>query len=113
MATRVDDNTYVHAGLGEASLVTWSPVAGRDCLARYATIEDFRRGAGMETSGVALPRHAGQLFRSVELRNFEVVPPQGLREVPVDAAAAAVLGWEAGTALPGAYPRPAAKPRGD
>jgi hypothetical protein len=113
MATRVDDNAYVHAGLGEASLVTWSPVAGRDCLARYATIEDFRRGAGMEAGGVALPRHAGQLFRSVELRNFEVVPPQGLREVPVDAAAAAVLGWEAGTALPGAYPRPAAEPRVD
>jgi hypothetical protein len=104
MATRVDDNAYVYAGLGEAPLVTWSPVPGRNCLARYATLDAFRKGAGMEAGGVALPRYEGQLFRSVELRNFELASrPEGLREVPVAAEALDVLGWRGSMHLPGAF----------
>ena len=105
MATRVDGNAYVYAGRADEPLVTWSPVRGRDCLARFATLEDLRKGAGVEAHGVALADHEGTLFRSVELRNFELARrPRGVSEVPVAAEALDVLGWRGATHLPGAYP---------
>ncbi|TDK28752.1 right-handed parallel beta-helix repeat-containing protein [Luteimonas aestuarii] len=105
MATRVEHNAYIHAGLGDAPLVTWSPVAGRSCLARYATLDAFRAGARMGAGSVELPRYGGQLFRSVDLRNFDLAQrPAGLEEVEVDPAAAQALGWPAGKVLPGAFP---------
>ena len=106
MATRVDGNAYVRVA-GGAPLVTWSPVAGKDCLARHPTLEAFRRATGHEANGVALDGWGGALFRSVALRRFDLpsVPP-ALAPVAVAAEALEVLGWSGETHLPGAFPSP-------
>ena len=103
MTTRVDGNAYVR-GPGEASLVTWSPVRGKECLAAYDSLDAFHRATGLEQRGVAVLPWQGAVFRSVELRRFDLAqPPAGLRPAPVPDEARAVLGWS-GDALPGAYP---------
>ncbi|MBB6063481.1 right-handed parallel beta-helix repeat-containing protein [Pseudoxanthomonas broegbernensis] len=105
MTTRVDHNAYVRADAGEQPLVTWSPVAGKDCLAEFATLDAFRKATGLEKQGVSLQGYDGTLFRSMELSRFELAQrPQGMREVPVAAEAAKVLGWSEQPRLPGAYP---------
>lgn len=105
MASKVDHNTYVHARRGGEPLVTWSPVRGRDCLAGYASLQAFRVGTGMEANGVELDGYEGTLFRSVDLRNFELAHvPAGVDEVPVAAEALQVLGWRGAKHLPGALP---------
>ena len=104
MATRVDRNAYVR-GPGSEPLVTWSPVRGRDCLARYDDLEAFRQATGMERHGVSLVPWQGTLFRSLELRHFELaLRPEGMEPAPVADEARQVLGWQ-GDALPGAFPR--------
>lgn len=114
MAARVDGNAYVYAQRSrDEPLVTWSPVAGRPCLARYATLDAFRKATGQEAQGVALTGFNGTPFRSVELRNFELARvPEALKPVAVAAEARDALGWTAETHLPGAYgPAPAADAR--
>ena len=104
MSTRVDGNVYVR-GPSDEPLVTWSPVRGKDCLATYDSLDAFRRGAGVEANGVALIPWHGALFRSVELRHFELARPlDALRQGTVPTEAARVLGWS--EAIPGAYPAP-------
>ncbi|MDH5823628.1 right-handed parallel beta-helix repeat-containing protein [Luteimonas sp. RD2P54] len=103
MAARVDGNAYVRATAADAPLVTWSPVRGRDCLAEFASLEDFRGATGAETRGRAWIPYEGAVFRSVELRRFELARPlPGMRAVPVAEEAGRVLGWSATSALPGA-----------
>ncbi|TWT23566.1 right-handed parallel beta-helix repeat-containing protein [Luteimonas marina] len=105
MTTKVNGNVYVRAGAGDAPLITWSPVAGKNCLANFATLEAFRKATGLEAHGVALPGHDGTLFRSVELRRFDLAQrPQGVQEVVVAPEALKALGWSGETSLPGAFP---------
>ena len=104
MAAKVDGNAYVRARDADGPLVTWSPVAGRNCLAKYDSLEAFRKGAGVESRGVALPWQ-GMLFRSAELSRFELAHrPQGLQDVAVAPEALDVLGWRDAPHVPGAYP---------
>ncbi|WP_298578443.1 right-handed parallel beta-helix repeat-containing protein [uncultured Luteimonas sp.] len=103
MATRVDGNAYVRGPSAEP-LVTWSPVPGRDCLARYDDLAAFRKGAGVEAHGVALVPWQGSVFRSVDLRHFQLARQfEGLQPAAVPEEARKVLGWS-GAALPGAWP---------
>jgi len=105
MTTKVDGNVYVRAGAGNEPLITWSPVAGKNCLANFATLEAFRKATGLEAHGVALPGYEGTLFRSVELRRFDLAQrPQGVQEAIVAPEALKALGWSGETHLPGAFP---------
>lgn len=105
MATKVDGNAYIRADAGDAPLVAWSPVAGKNCLASFATLDAFRKATGHEKQGVSLPDYEGVVFRSVDLRRFELAQrPQGVDEVAVAPEAAKILGWTQATALPGAFP---------
>ncbi|MGY1520348.1 right-handed parallel beta-helix repeat-containing protein [Luteimonas sp. A482] len=102
MSTRVDGNAYVR-GPSDEPLVTWSPVRGKDCLARYDNLAAFQKAAGVEANGVALVSPHGSLFRSVDLGRFELSrQPEGLNPAAVPAEARKVLGWT-GDALPGAH----------
>ncbi|WP_202842245.1 right-handed parallel beta-helix repeat-containing protein [Luteimonas saliphila] len=105
MTTRVDGNVYVRAEPGGEPLLLWSPARGRDCEARFATVQDFRKATGLGTRDVLLDGYAGALFRSVELRRFELAGrPPGVEEVAVTPEALEALGWRAGKTLPGAVP---------
>jgi parallel beta-helix repeat protein len=104
MVTSVDGNAYIRAA-SNAPLIAWSPSANKDCLANFATLDEFRKATGLEQQGVSLPNYEGAIFRSVELRRFDLAQrPQGIHEIPVAPEAAKVLGWTATTGLPGAYP---------
>ena len=103
MATRVDGNVYVR-GPSDEPLVTWSPVRGKDCVAKYDSLDAFRRGAGVESRGVALVPWEGNLFSSVDLRRFELArAPASVQQAALPEEARKVLGWS-GEALPGAHP---------
>jgi hypothetical protein len=104
MAASVDGNAYIRAA-GNAPLIAWSPSANKDCLANFATLDDFHKATGLEKQGVFLPDYEGAVFRSVELRRFDLAQRmEGIHEIPVAPEAAKVLGWTATAALPGAYP---------
>src|SRR5690606_17928659 len=105
MTTRVNGNAYARMDAGAEPLITWSPAAGDGCSAGFASLQEFRSQTGLEESGVYLPLAASGLFRSVELRRFDLGmrPPQ-LKEVPVAAEAARALGAKQRRQLPGAYP---------
>lgn len=102
MTTRVDGNVYLRAGSGQP-LVTWAPVMGAACQASYASLDAFRQAVpGLEARSLSLPA-TGAVFRSPELRRFELARvPEGVQPLPVPAELRKLLGWEA-TRLPGAY----------
>ena len=85
--------------------LTWAPVAGTACQAQFATLDEFRQVVpGVEPRGRALPMPDGAVFRSPELRRFELAwMPEGVRPAPVAASLRQLLGWTAAEHLPGAY----------
>ncbi len=104
MLSRVDGNVYLRAGAGQP-LVSWAPVAGKACQAQFATLDEFRQAVpGVEAQGRALPMPDGAVFRSPELRRFELTwVPEGVRPLPVNLPLRQLLGWTAAAHLPGAY----------
>jgi len=106
-AEKVDDDVYVRAGSG-GTLLVWSPVAGDDCHAQVASLEELSTVApGLESEGRSFSEWAGALFRSPELRRLELARAlPGLANVddlPVEVRR--LLGWREGDArAPGAYP---------
>lgn len=104
MLARVDGNVYVRAGSGQP-LVSWAPLAATPCQASFATLDAFRAAVpGVERQGRALPAPAGAVFRSPELRRFELARvPEGVQPLPVPEPVRKLLGWQAPTHLPGAY----------
>lgn len=103
MASRVDGNLYIRAGSGQP-LVSWAPVAGAACQAQFASLDAFRRAVpGVEVRGRALHNPAGAVFRSPELRRFELARvPEGVQPLPVAAEVRKLLGWTEPSHLPGA-----------
>lgn len=70
----------------------------------YATLEAFRKGASVEAHGKAWMPYHGAVFRSVDMRRFELVQPlPGMEARPVAAEALKATGWTTPTRLPGAY----------
>jgi parallel beta-helix repeat protein len=105
MAERVDGNVYLRAGSGQP-LVTWAPVPGTPCQASFANLADFRQAVPrMETRGRALVPYEGAVFRSPELRRFELARvPEGVEPLGVTPELRQLLGWRDATHLPGALP---------
>ncbi len=104
MTARVDGNAYVRATATDEPLVTWSPVRGEQCQTGYATLDAFRKAAGVEARGKAWVPYHGTVFRSVELRRFELAQRlPGMEEQPVASEALKATGGNATKQLPGAY----------
>jgi hypothetical protein len=105
MTRRVDGNVYIRAGAGQP-LVSWAPVAGTPCQTNFASLDAFRQGVpGVEAQGRALAGEGGAVFRSPELRRFELARvPEGVKPLPVSAELRQLLGWTAATHMPGALP---------
>jgi len=110
--TELDGNVYVRQG-DSGPLVAWGPVANDSCTSELASLDELQK-AGFEVHGTALTAYAGAVFKSPELRRFELARP-----LPGVAAAVALpvevrklLGWgENETLAPGAHPlRSEAKP---
>jgi hypothetical protein len=105
MASRVDGNVYLRAGSGQP-LISWAPVPGAACQTTFASLDAFRQAVpGVETKGRALPGYEGVVFRSPELRRFELARvPEGVQALPVPAEVRKLLGWKEASHLPGALP---------
>jgi hypothetical protein len=111
MTERVDGNVYIRAeGKGGAQpLISWAPMAGAagtPCQTTFASLDAFRQGVpGVEARGRALPAHEGAVFRSPELRRFELARvPEGVQPLPVPADVRKLLGWRDASHVPGALP---------
>lgn len=105
MAERVDGNVYLRAGSGQP-LVNWAPMpgpAGAPCQAQFADLAQFQAVPGVEAKGRALTGVEGAIFRSPELRRFELARvPEGVQPLPVAEPLRKLLGWAEATHLPGA-----------
>lgn len=105
-----DGNVYVRSGTAlPGTLVAWSPAAGAKTVADYATLADFRQAQpAYEAHSQDLVLNAGSVVRSLELKNYDLVP-SFTAKVPAETLPADVrqlLGWsEADATTPGAYPR--------
>ncbi|MDH5833485.1 right-handed parallel beta-helix repeat-containing protein [Luteimonas kalidii] len=104
MTTQVDGNVYARAAGDTGPLVVWSPARGKDCKAEFTSVQAFARATGLESEGVSLAIDGQGLFRSPELRRFDLASaPAALPAREVADEARAATGWNEGTALPGAY----------
>jgi hypothetical protein len=107
-AKPVDGNVYVRAGSAASPLVVWSPLAGENCQVELASLEELRKlQPGLEANGRELNGYTGALFRSPELRRFELV--RHLPGLPVASdlplEVRRLLGWPEREPLsPGAFP---------
>jgi hypothetical protein len=103
----LDGNVYVRAGSG-GPLLVWSPVAGESCQVELGSLEELQKlQPAFEVRGRAFSDYVGALFRSPELRRYDLVRlPPGLApadDVPADVRR--LLGWpEKGALTPGAFP---------
>ncbi|WP_082532921.1 right-handed parallel beta-helix repeat-containing protein [Pelomonas sp. Root1237] len=104
MMSRVDGNVYLRAGSGQP-LISWAPLPEAACQAHFASLDALRQAVpGAEARGRALPAYAGAVFRSPELRRFELARvPDGVQPLPIPAEVRKLLGWEA-SHQPGALP---------
>ena len=107
MVARVDGNLYLRATAAEGAqpLVSWAPVPGTPCQASFASLDAFRQAVpGVEARGRALPGYDGAVFRSPELRRFELARvPEGVEPLPVPTEVRKLLGWTEASHLPGAF----------
>ena len=96
----LDGNVYARAaGPVPKPLVVWSPAEGESCQVELASLEELRKlQPGFERRGRSFDDYAGALFRSPELRRYELARLlPGL--APVDDLPADVrrlLGWREG-----------------
>jgi len=105
MTTSVNGNAYVRSTAADKPLVIWSPVRGEQCQTGYPTLEAFRKAAGVEARGKSWAPYHGTVFRSVELRRFELAQRlPGMEELTVAPEALKATGWTTPKQLPGAYP---------
>ncbi len=108
--TRLDGNVYVRrAVIQPQPLMTWGPVPPRNDEADIFDLGELRKlQPTFETVGRAWPDYHGPLFRSAELKRFELMPDFPLRNVsvPLPPEARTVLGWTGdNTGQPGAHSR--------
>ena len=104
--TELDSNLYVRQGSAREPLISWSPAAAENCQIGLDSLGALQNVApAFERNGRAFSGYAGALFRSPELRNYELsqLPPgtQPVATVPPDVLR--VLGWKDGRNAPGAY----------
>jgi hypothetical protein len=101
-----DGNAYVRQG-SAGPLVVWGPLAGESCQREIASLDELKKESGFEAHGSAVADYAGAVFRSPELRRYELarllpgLAPAG--ELPAEVRR--LLGWREGEPrTPGAYP---------
>ena len=114
--SHVDGNLYVRRGDdGSRPLISWSPAAGSTCTVQLAKPADLTAlYPEFETRSRVVNGYAGALFRSQELRHFDLAAPLPplVAADPVPDALRKLLGWQPDPArLPGAYPRTPASVR--
>ena len=86
---------------------SWSPAAAENCQIGLDSLGALQNVApAFERNGRAFSGYAAALFRSPELRNYELdqLPPgtQPVASVPPDVLR--LLGWKDGRNAPGAFP---------
>jgi parallel beta-helix repeat protein len=106
--TRLDGNVYVRRGdVTSRPLITWSPVAGDKCTVQLAAPAELSTlPGGFETHSRSVDGYFGALFKSPELRNYELASPlpKTGTEDPVPDEVRKIAGWKPDVArLPGAY----------
>ena len=90
------------------ALIVWSPATGESCQVELASLEDLRGlPPGFEVRGRSYSDYVGALFRSPELRRYELARllpgPPPLDDLPPDVRR--LLGWpEREPRAPGAFP---------
>jgi parallel beta-helix repeat protein len=105
----LDGNVYVRrAATRVQPLVSWGPVPPKNDTVDIFELAELRKyQPAFESAGRALPDYHGPLFRSAELKRFEVMPdfPSRAVAVPLPPEARTVLGrGEGDAAYSGAYP---------
>ena len=116
--SRIDANLYVRRGDTTARpLVSYGPAAGRTCTVQLGSPADLTAmHPEFEVRSHALHGYAGALFRSPELRRYDLAAPlpATVTEDPVPDTIRKVAGWQPDARrLPGAYPlrvQPASSP---
>lgn len=106
--TAMDGNVYVRRAAEKRwPLLVWGPVpTEKNTSDIFSLAELARLRPGFEANGRALADYHGPLFRSAELRRFDVLADFPARNVgvPLPEEARNVLGWgETAPAFPGAY----------
>jgi hypothetical protein len=105
---RLDDNVYVRRGLPAARpLLVWSPVEGEGCQTELKSLEELRTlHPEFEAHSQYLSHYYGAVFKSSELRNYELA--QAVLQpcsAPLPAEARDLLGWPAQEpGVAGAFP---------
>lgn len=108
-AARIDGNVYVRRGeASDRPLITWSPAAGQACTVQLASPTELAAlHVGFESRSRFVNGYAGALFRSPELRHYELASPltATVTEDPVPDEVRKAAGWQPDSRrLPGAYP---------
>ena len=106
---QLDGNVYVRVGAAPAAspaLIQWSPAGGESCQVALASLDDLRRmQPAFEARGRYHPEWFGALFKSPELRAYELARPVTEPADPLPPDVRRLLGWtEQGSQWPGAYP---------
>jgi parallel beta-helix repeat protein len=112
-AKQIDGNLYVRAqipgGAPQPPLIVWSPAPTESCAVTAASLEEFRKQApGFEASARSLDRTPRSVFKSVELKRYELFEPRLVPApaVVMPAEVRKLLGWsEQDARTVGAYPR--------
>jgi parallel beta-helix repeat protein len=105
--TRLDDNVYVRSGdSGGRNLIVWGPVEGTECVKEFAALDEFRKlRPDYEAHSIYLPGDYGSVFKSVDLKNYQLNMSFNRPSAsPVPAEVLKLLGWPKQTSYaPGAY----------
>jgi hypothetical protein len=103
---QLDGNLYVRRGGGTSPLLVWSPVTGESCQVELGSLDELRKlQPGFEARGRYFGDWFGALFRSPELRNYEMVRAVSEPADPLPVEIRQLLGWtEQDSRLPGAFP---------
>ena len=110
-AAALDANLYVRQAASSQPLIIWSPAGGETCQQGIDTLPDLQAQAPeFEQNGRVLTEYRGALFRSPELRKFELAElPAGVRPIAtVPLEIRRLLGWSE-PSVPGAFPLRAAR----
>jgi parallel beta-helix repeat protein len=106
-ATKLDGNVYVRMGdAAGRNLLVWSPVPGSDCQGEFKSLEELRKvQPQLEAHGIALENYHGAIFKSPELKNYQLATTfkrSGTTSLPANVQQ--LLGWPMQDVYaPGAY----------
>lgn len=106
---RLDDNVYVRSGdHSHDALLVWGPVQGENCMTEFKSPEALHQlRQEYETHSVYLPNYYGSIFKSPDLKNYELIQafPELATQETLPADVQKLLGWsKQDTGTPGAYP---------